>query len=386
MSQISIIGAGATGLSLAIELVKNNFKVRIFDKSDAPREKFESRAIGTHARTMEIFERFGVLDEMLDCGLRWRNFNIHANNKRIGTINFERIASKFNFALIIPQAETERVLEAKLNSLGVSVERGFELINLNQIDEKVFATLRNGKSETKLVGSSFLIGCDGARSATRKLLKLDFVGKQLQNSFLMDCEIEWNQTPLSDGNTFLDFGRRLIIGQLPQNRWRVVLNFNGDKEKYETPTLETMQNFVDEFGVKARLMNQTWASSFNLSVRRTLTMRVGNIFLAGDSAHNVCPNAGQGLNAGVHDAICLANKLRLFCKTNDENALEDYEKMRSPVIKKLLNASERMEMLMTLENKFAAKARNFALPILTKSSFVTTKIANQVAGVNLEIS
>ncbi len=382
MIKVLIIGAGPTGLTLAIELARRGIEIRIVDKL-LPRPKYESRAIGTHARTMEIFERLGVLDEMLANGLRWSGFNLHARGRQIGKLQFDQIDSKYNFALILPQAETERILREKLRSFGTAVETETELVELSQTENYVEAALRDKFGKTEKIETIFAIGCDGARSATRKMLDLEFVGKRLQGSYLIDCEVDWQQKSLVEGNTFLAQGWRLIIGQLPENRYRVVVNMPHDdaRMKNETPTLPAMQKFVDEFGLKMRLHHLSWASAFYLSVRRARQMRVGRVFLAGDAAHNVCPNAGQGMNAGIHDAVNLAEKLAGFLQ-NNHDSLELYERERLPVIKKLLSASERMENLMTLENSFAAGLRDFALPFVTKSKYLQKKIGNQIAGLN----
>ena len=387
MSQVLIIGAGPTGLTLALELARRGMAIRIVDKA-RPRPKYESRAIGTHARTMEIFARLGVLDEMLANGLRWRGFNLHTRGRLIGRMTFDQIDSRYNFALILPQAETERILRRKLEECGVSVEHETELTDLKQTEGNVIATIVNQHGQTEQIKTLFLVGCDGAKSAVRKLLRLDFVGKQLQGSYLADCEISWNQEPLTEGNTFLEKGRRLIVGQLPENRYRVVINLpdNDERMRNAPPTLTLMQNFVDEFGLQMRLQKMTWASAFYLSVRRTAKMRVGRVFLVGDAAHNVCPNAGQGMNAGIHDATNLAAKLIAFCQNKaDEKLLDAYEKERLPVIKKLLSASERMETLMTLENGFATGLRDFAMPLVTKSKYLQKKIGNQIAGLSAKL-
>lgn len=383
--KILIVGAGPTGLTLAIELARRDIPVRIIDKAN-PRPKYESRAIGTHARTMEIFERFGVLEEMFDGGTKWRGFNVYANGNQIGRINFSHINSKYNFALILPQAETERILREKLKTLGVTVETETELAYLSQTENTVAATFKDKNGHLENVEAAFLIGCDGAKSSVRKLLNVEFIGKRLQGSYLADCEIEWQQKQLTEGNTFLKKGWRLIVGQLPENRYRVVVNMPDvdARMRNATPTLPLMQKFVDETNLKMRLQKLSWASAFYLSVRRADKMRVGRVFLAGDAAHNVCPNAGQGMNAGIHDAAVLAEKLNLFFK-NKANTLDDYERERLPVVKRLLAASERMENLMTLQNSVAARLRNLAVPFVLKSDFVQKKIVNQIAGINLKL-
>ena len=388
MNKVLIIGAGATGLSLAIELARHGVESRIVDKG-LPRPKYESRAIGTHAETMRIFENFAVLDEMLESGLQWRGFNFWQNGrpiaKKIGRFTFDYIDSKHNFALILPQAETERILREKLASLGVTVQYRTELIALEQEGDAVFATLKDATGKLESIAAAFVVGCDGAKSRTRKLLNLDFAGRRLQGSYLIDCAVDWRQTALTEGNTFFADGWRLIVGQLPENRWRVVVNLPHDDSRMrdETPTIELMQQFVDGFGLQMVLSNPTWASAFWLSVRRVEKMRINRVFLAGDAAHNVCPNAGQGLNAGVHDAANLARKLILFLRDN-ENRLDDYERERLPIIKKLLTASERMENLMTLRDGIAARTRNFVLPFVSKSKFMQHRIGNQIAGLSVK--
>lgn len=333
---------------------------------------------------MQVFESFGALDEMLASGLRWRGFNFWQNSRQIGRFTFDYIDSKFNFALILPQAETERILRERLQSFGVAVEFETELIALEQTPDSVCATIKRADGTPETLETEFLIGCDGAKSRARKLLNFDFVGKRLQGSYLIDCAVDWRQTPLSEGNTFFADGWRLIVGQLPENRWRVVVNLPHDDQRMRdaTPTIELMQAFVEQFGLRMSLSNAVWASAFWLSVRRVERMRANRVFLAGDAAHNVCPNAGQGMNAGIADAANLAEKLILFLRTGADK-LDFYERERLPAIKKLLAASERMENLMTLRCGAAAKARNFALPFVSQSKFLQRRIGNTIAGLQI---
>jgi 2-polyprenyl-6-methoxyphenol hydroxylase-like FAD-dependent oxidoreductase len=384
MRQVLIVGAGPTGLTLACLLAQKGIDVQIVDRA-APRSVFESRAIGTHARTMRIFAELGVLDEMLARGLKWSEFNFWANKRQIGRLSFAGIDKQFDFALILPQAETERILRERLAASGLPVEHETELIDFIDSGNCIRTRLRHGGIESE-IETAFLVGADGAKSVVRRILNLDFVGRRLQGSYLMDCAVDWYGSPLLEGNTFFADGWRLIVGQLPGERWRIVANLPAADSRLqpETPSIELMQQFVDELSLSLRIRDFSWASRFWLSVRRVDKMRVGRVFLAGDAAHNVCPNAGQGMNAGIHDAVVLARCLNAFF-AKGENALDFYERLRLPVVKNLITASEQTERLMTLRNSFAARLRNAILPIVSRSNFLQQKVARQIAGLNVNL-
>jgi 2-polyprenyl-6-methoxyphenol hydroxylase-like FAD-dependent oxidoreductase len=138
---VAVVGAGPVGLLAACELARHGLAVRVFDQLPAPTD--ESRAIVVHARSLEMFERVGVVDEIIESGVKSLAMQMYASGKRLARIELGQVDSAFPFTITTPQTETERILTARLNGLGVSVERGAELTALRQDADAVHLTLRH---------------------------------------------------------------------------------------------------------------------------------------------------------------------------------------------------------------------------------------------------
>ena len=130
MHQVLIVGAGPVGLTMAIELARFGVQVRIIDRSPHPTET--SKALVVWSRTLELMDRMGCTQAFLNAGLRARGASIRNGRTVLGHADFGTIASPYDFALMIPQSETERLLTAHLASLGVAVEREVELLGFGE--------------------------------------------------------------------------------------------------------------------------------------------------------------------------------------------------------------------------------------------------------------
>src|SRR5882762_6597606 len=149
---VMIVGAGPVGLMMACELIRHGVEFRIIDKAAAPSDK--SKALGIHARTLEIFDNIGIADEMIAAGHKAHGMSAYSGGKRIAHITLDGIPSRYQFVLMLPQNETERMLGKHLASLGVQVERNVELIGFTQDGDGVIATLKaaDGREEKSHVG------------------------------------------------------------------------------------------------------------------------------------------------------------------------------------------------------------------------------------------
>lgn len=124
-TDVLIVGAGPVGLTMAIELVRYGVAVRIIDK--APQRTDKSKALVIWSRSLELLERPGCSAALVDAGYKVNSVNISADKKSLAHFTFEGIETKYPYALMIPQSDTERILDEFLNSLGVKVERTVEL-------------------------------------------------------------------------------------------------------------------------------------------------------------------------------------------------------------------------------------------------------------------
>jgi 2-polyprenyl-6-methoxyphenol hydroxylase-like FAD-dependent oxidoreductase len=383
---VLVVGAGPTGLTAAIELARRGVAVRIVDKV-VKRPDTESRALGMHARTQEIYARTGVLAPMLEEGSLLKRFNFYVNGKPLGAIGFDSLPSAHNYTLMLPQSRVEHHLLEHLASLGVTVERPLEVKSMVQNTDHVVATLQNETGLEQTLKASYVIAADGGRSTIRKLLGLDFEGQKMQGEFVMDAEVEFLDKRLPEGEGFFSLGSRtmLVFGKLGKTTplWRMAVSMQQDdpRMKRETPTLEQVQELVDEHPFGIKLHRPTWASAYFISARMVDKTRLGRIFLAGDAAHIHSPVGGQGMNTGIQDATNLAWKLALVVSHQaSDSLLESYHAERYPIMKRLLNTTSTMEHVLMTQNPVVAGLRNTAIATLTNVAALQSKLITRFTG------
>lgn len=158
---VLIAGAGPTGMAMAVELKRAGLNVRIIDQSN--HLALHSQALVVQARTLEQFQRYGVADAAVKSGRKIRKVNFWSEGKNILTFDLGRIPSRYPFALLLPQNQTETILNDLMQSLGVKTERGTELLSFTQHNDGVHSILRHSDGSEEEVDSRWIVGCDGAR-------------------------------------------------------------------------------------------------------------------------------------------------------------------------------------------------------------------------------
>ncbi len=299
-SDVFIIGAGPTGLTLACELKRRGLNIRIIDKLPSPTT--QSRALALQARSLEIFDKLGILEKLLDNGLPIDTVKLYENGKQVGKADFKSLYIDFPFVLIIPQSETEKILNARLEELGGHVERNVTLTDLSQIDAK------------------FIVGCDGAHSFVRHALHLPFKGTKFSETFIL-ADVVIHNSPFEHTSIQAFLSKRGIIGVIPlpqKDSFRLITTSK------HPPSFEKL--------IDHPIDTVLWTAPFSIHRRIVSQMSKGNVFLCGDAAHIHSPAGGQGLNLGIQDAFNLAWKLDLVIrKAASPQLLDTYDQERRPV-------------------------------------------------------
>ena len=310
---VLVVGGRVTGMMMAGELARHGVPVCIIDKS--PGIDPHSRATYLHARTLEILHGLGLADEIVTKGQPMKAVSLYANGDHVATTPVLPVDSPFPWGSAYAQCKTESILEKHLHRLGVDVHRSTELLSLDQSADEVRATIKRPDGDEETITTPWLIGCDGAHSATRKLIDKTFPGEMDPIPYLIaDVVVDGSIKPdvaylcLHDqGDVWiflLDEGRRQVLATLPK-----------DSPRREPPTLEEMQQLVDERSFTGlRLHDARWLSLYHTHYRLTPHYRQGRVFLAGDAAHVHGVIGGQGMNTGIQDAHNLAWKLALVMR------------------------------------------------------------------------
>ena len=162
-SDVLIIGAGPTGLVLALWLTKLGVNVRVLDKTAEPGTT--SRALAVQARTLELYRQLNLADAVVERGHKVPAVNLWVKGEPAARLPFERIGSDltpYPFLHIFPQDQHERLLIERLEALGISVERRTELVSFTDEGERVIARLRGPEGQEETCEASYIAGCDGA--------------------------------------------------------------------------------------------------------------------------------------------------------------------------------------------------------------------------------
>jgi 2-polyprenyl-6-methoxyphenol hydroxylase-like FAD-dependent oxidoreductase len=336
---VLIAGAGPVGLVMAIELARYGVAVRIIDK--APQRTDKSKALVIWSRSLEVLARAGCSAGLVDAGYKVSSLNISVNGKSIAHVSLEGLPTPYSYGLMIPQSDTERVLDEFLNSLGVKVERTVELTRFTASDDSVVSTLRHADGAEETAESSWLIGCDGAHSTVRHQLGMEFHGEtSLINWILADIHLE-NVPRAPEVNVVWHADGLLATFPIAEDRYRIIADVGVVPENSNPsaePTLEEVQALLDRrFPNGVRATNPIWLSSFRINERKVANYRAGRVFLAGDAAHVHSPAGGQGMNTGMQDACNLAWKLALVVRgIGSESLLDSYSAERSPIADQVL--------------------------------------------------
>ncbi len=338
---ILIVGAGTTGLAMACELGRHGAPVRVIDKQSGINP--HCRACSVHARTLEIFHDFGIVEEILAQGHKVLGMSQYANGERFMHSSGGEIDSPYPFSINLEQCKTESALERLLRTYDIEVERETELVAISGRPDAVSATIRRGTISEEVVETPWLVGCDGAHSRVRHLNHIHFPGKEdLHQYCLADVLIE-GALAHDEIHSFMSDRGLLFFFPLPNARWLVAADLPTQHDAVkEQPSLEDVRAIASERGPAGiRISDPRWLAYFRINYRAARHYRHERIFLAGDAVHIHSPMGGQGMNTGIQDAYNLAWKLALVHRGRaPADLLDSYEKERRPVAEDVLTTTK----------------------------------------------
>ena len=355
---VLVVGAGPTGLTLALELARRDVPCRIVDRLIQPLAW--ERATEIHARTMEIFEDQGVIERFLDRGIRCPRVAFYRGGRLIGATSVAGIESNYPFELAIDEPATERFLTERLAELGVTVQRGSELVELQQNDDGVAARLRHPAGDEEPLTAMWAVGCEGAHSVVRHAMGDTFDGITYAH-FPIAIDGVVHNWPLPDAEYAIvlspdNFGSQPLPGGLRRIWWDLVAEHDPDEEE--------VQAVLDRnVGQGVALGDEIARSRFRLHNRICRHFRANRLFVAGDAAHLCSPMGGHGMNTGIHDAYNLAWKLAAVIGGAPEELLDSYDAERRPVATTLLAADRELMALAQLRDPEACYRRDRTLSI-----------------------
>ncbi len=365
-TDVLIVGAGPTGLVLALWLAKLGVSVRILDKTEKPGTT--SRALAVHARTLELYQQQDLTQAVIQNGHKVPAVNLWVAGKRETRVDFTDVGdviTPYAFLHIFPQDEHEKLLIARLEALGIRVERQTEMTGFVDSGEHITAAIA-GACGKETVECRYLAGCDGARSKTREIIAAGFPGGTYQQIFYV-ADVEASGPPV-DGELHVDLDEADFLALFPlkgQGRARLIGTVRDERAEHP----ESLK-FEDVSGraihnLKVTVDKVNWFSTYRVHHRVANRFRKGRAFLLGDAAHIHSPAGGQGMNTGIGDAINLAWKLRWVLRGRAPDALLDsYEQERIAFARKLVATTDRGFSFVSAEGAMADFIRTKIFPVL----------------------
>jgi 2-polyprenyl-6-methoxyphenol hydroxylase-like FAD-dependent oxidoreductase len=363
---VLIIGAGPTGLALALWLTRLGVRVRIIDKSAQPGTT--SRALAVQARTLELYRQVGLSAAVVDAGVKVVGANLWVRGARAARVPVQRMGeglSLFPYALIYPQDAHERLLIERLDGLGVTVERRTELLRFDQHTEGVRAVLKRPDGSEDICEAAYLAGCDGASSTVREALGVGFPGGTYSGLFYV-ADVD-AAGPAADGEIHVDLEEADFLAVFPlkgSGRLRLigVISREPDRELGQLTFEDIGKRAIEN--LKLTIPKVNWFSTYHVHHRTATRFRDGRVFLLGDAAHIHSPVGGQGMNTGIGDAVNLAWKVAAVLHGAARVSLLDtYELERIGFARRLVATTDRVFTLVMKRGVVARWARSF-LPLL----------------------
>ena len=366
-TDVLIVGAGPTGLSLACQLIRHGVDFVIIDKNETTTP--HSKAIGVQARTLEIYEQIGLADKLVALGSVAKRSRIIVGGKVRGEADFSEIGqgmSRYPYVLIAEQGKHETLLYDHIKEHGKDIRWQTTLESFEQDDSVVKAIVKDQDGKTETIEAKFLIGCDGAKSLVRRSLGLEFSGSTFERIFYVaDVQIDW---PFSHDALHVCLMKNQLLAFFPmtgEKQWRIVGTFPEEFAKDEGEVLyeEIEEQIKRDSELDLDITGVNWFSTYKVHTRHVNKFSVGRCFLAGDSAHIHTPAGAQGMNTGIQDGYNLAWKLALVLGSKASlEILQTYNEERLPNAENLARTTDRFFDLVASPSPFLSFVRMSIFP------------------------
>jgi 2-polyprenyl-6-methoxyphenol hydroxylase-like FAD-dependent oxidoreductase len=341
-TDVLVVGAGPTGLTVAASLLARGVRAVVVDKLAEGQNT--SRAAAVNAHTLEVLDDLDVARRMVNAGLIAPRFTMREGRRILIPVDFGELPTQYPYTLMLSQADTERLLLERLRELGGDVVRPKTLSGITQDADGVTATFEGGDT----IRAGYAVGTDGMHSTVREQAGIGFAGGQFAESFLLADVRVTGEAPRDEVILFYARDGLTVLAPLPDGIFRVVAPTGRAPQ---APPAEFVQSLLDSrgFGPGQTVVTELlWGTRFHIHHRVADSYRAGRLLLAGDAAHVHSPAGGQGMNLGITDAVSLAAALCEVMGDGSDAALDAYCRTQRRRAEQVLRLTGRLTRIATL--------------------------------------
>lgn len=373
---VVVMGGGPIGVAMALDLGLQGIPVVLLDDHEGVGAG--SRAICFSKRALEIADRYGCAEPMVEKGVVWNLGKVFHEDRKVYEFNLlPESGHKFPAFINLQQPYFEKFLVERVReaqAAGASIElRGKNRVEAVDVQQDHVALQIATPDGPYSITADWLIGCDGASSPLRGMLGLDFEGRVFKDSFLIadikmtaDFPTErwfWFEPPFKSGSSTL-------LHKQPDDIWRVDFQIGWDVDRKEEMKEDNIRARLDQMLGPDVDYELVWSSIYTFQCRRMTKFRHGRVIFAGDSAHQVSPFGARGCNSGMQDVDNLGWKLGLVIEGKaPERLLDSYDDERIQAADENILNSTRSTDFITPKSAISHVFRNAVLDLAEHHAF-----------------
>jgi len=366
-TDVLIVGAGPTGLVLALWLTHLGVRVRIVDKTAQPGTT--SRALVMHARILEQYDQLGLAQDVIDRSLKFEAANFWVKGRQVARAQFGDMGkgvSPFPFSIVFPQDAHEKFLVERLRSAGIEVERTTELASFASSETGARARLKRAGGSEETCECAYIAGCDGTHSTVREAIGAGFPGGTYNHLFYVADVKASGPVVNRELNVALDEADFVAMFPLVEPghiRLIGIVRDDAARAQRELGWDDVSKIVIERMRIAVERVN--WFSTYHVHHRVAHTFRGGRAFLLGDAAHIHSPVGAQGMNTGIGDAINLSWKLAAVLRRGAADAILDtYECERRAFALRLVRSTDFAFNFVTRDGALARFVRLHVIPTI----------------------
>jgi 2-polyprenyl-6-methoxyphenol hydroxylase-like FAD-dependent oxidoreductase len=368
-TQVVIVGAGPTGLSMAIQLMRYNIDFIIIEKNETTTPF--SKALVVQARTLEILEEIGIAEKAIAEGRVTIALNAFENGKQKFKVDVNGLGqgvSQFPFALSLEQCKTEKLFVDYLTENGKTISWNSTFTHFVESDNGLTAYYKTEDNLETKIEADYIVGADGAGSAIRHQGNFTFEGDTAARIFYVS-DVKISSSVICQNELYMFLIKKGFILFFPMQgdgHYRIVgILPDANESQTEFHFEELIPDLKKQVAVPLEFIETRWFSTYKVHSRKANNFRKSRCFIAGDAAHIHTPAGGQGMNTGIQDAYNLTWKMALTLQGKvNEVVLESYSIEREQNARNLLNTTDKMFDIISGSNFFWNFLRLKVFPVI----------------------